>query len=108
MLTHLPGKVSCTARHSLLYPNQVTYKEIEEMIRIVDKNGDGKVSYSEFRVGQAWQHCGVYCVIPALDRYVSPGDDGSQAAGPHHLPPAGRHLRPAAPPQQILETTANT
>ena len=53
VLTHLPGKVGCTARHSLLYPNQVTYKEIEEMIRIVDKNGDGKVSYSEFRVGQS-------------------------------------------------------
>ena len=24
--------------------------EIEEMIKIVDKNGDGKISYSEFRV----------------------------------------------------------
>ena len=29
---------------------QVTYKEIDEMIRTVDKNGDGKISYSEFRV----------------------------------------------------------
>ena len=29
---------------------QVTYKEIEEMIRTVDKNGDGKINYSEFRV----------------------------------------------------------
>ena len=28
----------------------MTYKEIEEMIRTVDKNGDGKISYSEFRV----------------------------------------------------------
>ena len=36
VLTHLPGKV--------------TYKEIDEMIRTVDKNGDGKISYSEFRV----------------------------------------------------------
>ena len=29
---------------------QVTYKEIDEMIRTVDKNGDGKINYSEFRV----------------------------------------------------------
>ena len=28
----------------------MTYKEIEEMILTVDKNGDGKISYSEFRV----------------------------------------------------------
>ena len=25
-------------------------EEIEEMINIVDRNGDGKISYSEFRV----------------------------------------------------------
>ena len=24
-------------------------KEIDEMIKIVDKNGDGRISYSEFR-----------------------------------------------------------
>ena len=29
---------------------KVTYKEIDEMIHTVDKNGDGKISYSEFRV----------------------------------------------------------
>ena len=29
---------------------KVTYKEIEEMIKTVDKNGDGKINYSEFRV----------------------------------------------------------
>ena len=29
---------------------QVTYKEIDEMIRTVDKNGDRKINYSEFRV----------------------------------------------------------
>ena len=29
---------------------QVKTKEIEEMIKTVDKNGDGKISYSEFRV----------------------------------------------------------
>ena len=34
-LMHLPGKI--------------TYKEIDEMIHTVDKNGDGKISYSEFR-----------------------------------------------------------
>ncbi|XP_023347025.1 calmodulin-2/4 [Eurytemora carolleeae] len=36
VLTNLPGKV----------PG----KEIEEMIRTVDRNGDGRISYSEFRV----------------------------------------------------------
>merc|ERR1711953_748073 len=36
VLMHLPGKI--------------TYKEIDEMIHTVDKNGDGKISYSEFRV----------------------------------------------------------
>jgi Ca2+-binding EF-hand superfamily protein len=29
---------------------QIKHKEIDEMISIVDKNGDGKISYSEFRV----------------------------------------------------------
>ena len=28
----------------------MTYKEIDEMIRTVDKNGDGKINSSEFRV----------------------------------------------------------
>jgi len=32
------------------HPRQISQKEIEEMIKIVDKNGDGKISYSEFRV----------------------------------------------------------
>ena len=36
VLMHLPGKI--------------TYKEIDEMIHTVDKNGDGKISFSEFRV----------------------------------------------------------
>jgi len=31
-------------------PNKITYKEIDEMITTVDKNQDGKISYSEFRV----------------------------------------------------------
>ena len=30
--------------------SQVTYKEIDEMIKTVDKNNDGKINYSEFRV----------------------------------------------------------
>ena len=30
--------------------SKVTYKEIDEMIHTVDKNGDGKINYSEFRV----------------------------------------------------------
>ena len=36
VLQHLPGKIKT--------------KEIEEMIKTVDKNRDGKISYSEFRV----------------------------------------------------------
>ena len=28
---------------------QINYKEIEEMIETVDRNGDGRISYSEFR-----------------------------------------------------------
>jgi Ca2+-binding EF-hand superfamily protein len=36
VLMHLPGKV--------------TYKEIDEMIETVDRNGDGKISFSEFRL----------------------------------------------------------
>ena len=35
MLMHLPGKVM--------------HKEIDEMIETVDRNGDGKISFSEFR-----------------------------------------------------------
>ena len=35
VLIHLPGKV--------------TDKEVEEMIDTVDRNGDGKISFSEFR-----------------------------------------------------------
>ena len=31
-------------------PGKITYKEIDEMIKTVDKNEDGKISYSEFRV----------------------------------------------------------
>ena len=31
-------------------PGKVTYKEIDEMINTVDRNEDGKISYSEFRV----------------------------------------------------------
>ncbi|XP_023325721.1 calmodulin [Eurytemora carolleeae] len=35
VMNHLPGKIN--------------YKEIEEMIETVDRNGDGRISYSEFR-----------------------------------------------------------
>lgn len=31
-------------------PSKICLTEIEEMISTVDKNGDGKISYSEFRV----------------------------------------------------------
>jgi len=36
VLNHLPGKIN--------------HKEIEDMIETVDRNGDGRISYSEFRV----------------------------------------------------------
>ena len=39
VLQHLPGKIKT--------------KEIEEMIKTVDKNRDGKISYSEFRVSES-------------------------------------------------------
>ena len=29
---------------------QIKLDEIEDMVKMVDKNGDGKISYSEFRV----------------------------------------------------------
>ena len=32
------------------YFPQISCAEIDEMINTVDKNGDGKISYSEFRV----------------------------------------------------------
>ena len=31
-------------------PTKIKLSEIEDMIETVDKNGDGKISYSEFRV----------------------------------------------------------
>ena len=31
---------------------QIFFREIDEMIKTVDKNEDGKISYSEFRVIQ--------------------------------------------------------
>ena len=40
---------TCYKRYYIYY-SQVTYKEIDEMIKTVDKNGDGKINYSEFRV----------------------------------------------------------
>ena len=32
-------------------PSELEEEEIQEMIEIVDRNQDGKISYSEFRVG---------------------------------------------------------
>jgi hypothetical protein len=37
------------SRHCPFNCPQVGVSEIEEMIRTVDKNGDGRISYSEFR-----------------------------------------------------------
>ena len=50
VLTHLPGKVGQTKFSFTKHMPKVTYKEIDEMIQTVDKNGDGKINYSEFRV----------------------------------------------------------
>ena len=51
VMTHLPGKVGGEKTIELsCFLLKVTYKEIDEMIHTVDKNGDGKISYSEFRV----------------------------------------------------------
>ena len=34
-------------------PSELEGEEIQEMIEIVDRNKDGKISYSEFRVGSS-------------------------------------------------------
>ena len=34
----------------IIFDTQIKFGEIKEMIETVDKNGDGKISYSEFRV----------------------------------------------------------
>ena len=39
-----------TLHHNVVILYKISDEEIDEMIRIVDKNGDGKISYSEFRV----------------------------------------------------------
>ena len=35
-------------------PSELEEEEIQEMIEIVDRNQDGKISYSEFRVRGGW------------------------------------------------------
>ena len=50
-MNHLPGKVKFLNWIETF--NECSFKvalqEIDEMIQIVDKNGDGRISYSEFR-----------------------------------------------------------
>ena len=50
-LDYLPGCIPAEEMKFVLMhlPGKVTYKEIDEMIETVDKNGDGKISFSEFR-----------------------------------------------------------
>ena len=43
------GKVQLRSCHLSHYP-QLASGEIEDMIETVDRNKDGKISYSEFRV----------------------------------------------------------
>ena len=51
VMNHLPGKVQFS--NGIETFNECSLKvalqEIDEMIKIVDKNGDGRISYSEFR-----------------------------------------------------------
>ena len=51
VMNHLPGKVKILNWIETF--NECSFKvalqEIDEMIQIVDKNGDGRISYSEFR-----------------------------------------------------------
>ena len=42
-----PDEIKFVLKH---LPSDLEIEEIEEMIEIVDKNKDGKISYSEFRV----------------------------------------------------------
>ena len=42
-----PDEIKFVLRH---LPSQLDTEEIQEMIDIVDKNNDGKINYSEFRV----------------------------------------------------------
>ena len=42
-----PDEIKFVLKH---LPSDLETEEIEEMIEIVDKNKDGKISYSEFRV----------------------------------------------------------
>ena len=62
VLMHLPGKI--------------TYKEIDEMIKVVDKNEDRKISYSEFRVKIFTDCLSLYFWLIS-----PPGDAGSSAPG---------------------------
>ena len=53
VMNHLPGKVGqihlVLLCNHILYSFQVPFDEIDDMIAIVDRNKDGKISYSEFR-----------------------------------------------------------
>ena len=44
-----PDEIKSVLRH---LPSQLDNEEIQQMIDIVDKNNDGKISYSEFRVNK--------------------------------------------------------
>ena len=50
LVNYLPGCIPAEEMKFVLMPGKVTYKEIDKMIETVDKNGDGKISFSEFRL----------------------------------------------------------
>ena len=61
----------------------MTYKEIDEMIHTVDKNGDGKISYSEFRVMMG-AHPLIYIID--ISKYITYlGDDGGTPTHIYYL-----------------------
>ena len=44
-------------------PSELEEEEIQEMIEIVDRNQDGKISYSEFRVGSCSYKSVATCIL---------------------------------------------
>ena len=70
VLTHIPDK-------------RVSYKEIDEMIRTVDENGDGKINYQEFRV--------MIGAKPNLTAAMA--SSGAPAPKPKATPAAGERMK---------------
>ena len=64
-------------------PSELEEEEIQEMIEIVDRNQDGKISYSEFRVRERlepWQAWRVLMCSGDAGRHSSPHSGDSSPA----------------------------